>query len=54
MERLESPYPRIVLAAWLGSLQWLVVRYERRTESFLGLVRLGRLVVILGRLIRHL
>ena len=38
------------LFAWLGNHRRLVVRYERRAESYLGLVRLGCVVILLGYL----
>ncbi len=36
------------LFAWLGSFRRLVVRYERRVENYLGLVRLGCIVILLS------
>jgi transposase len=35
------------LFAWLGNFRRLVVRYERRVENYLGLVRLGCIVILL-------
>ncbi len=35
------------LFAWLGNFRRLVVRYERRMENYLGLVRLGCTVILL-------
>jgi transposase len=35
------------LFAWLGNFRRLVVRYERRMENYLGLVRLGCIVILL-------
>ncbi len=35
------------LFAWLGNFRGLVVRYERRVENYLGLVRLGCIVILL-------
>ena len=42
------------LFAWPGNFRRLVVRYERRTENFSGFVRLGCIVIVLGRLLRYL
>ena len=30
-----------------GNFGWLVVRYERRVENYLGFVRLGCMVILL-------
>ena len=35
------------LFAWLGNFRRLVVRYARRMENYLGLVRLGCIVILL-------
>lgn len=35
------------LFAWLGNFRRLVVRYERRVENYLGLVRLGCIIILL-------
>jgi transposase len=35
------------LFAWLGNFRRLVVRYERKVENYLGLVRLGCIVILL-------
>ena len=35
------------LFAWLGNFRRLVVRYERKVKNFLGLVRLGCIVILL-------
>ncbi len=35
------------LFAWLGNFRRLVIRYERRTENYLGFVRLGCIVILL-------
>ena len=35
------------LFAWLGNFRRLVVRYERRVENYLGLLRLGCIVILL-------
>jgi transposase len=35
------------LFAWLDNCRRLVVRYERRVENYLGLVRLGCIVILL-------
>ena len=35
------------LFAWLGNFRRLVVRYERRAENYLGLVRVGCIVILL-------
>ena len=35
------------LFAWLGNFCRLVVRYERRAETYLGFVKLGCLVILL-------
>jgi transposase len=35
------------LFAWLSNFRRLVVRYERRSENFLGFVHLGCLVILL-------
>ena len=38
------------LFAWLGNFRRLVVRYERKVENYLGLVRLGCIVILLSYL----
>ena len=38
------------LFAWLSNFRRLVIRYERRVENYLGLVKLGCIVILL----RHL
>ena len=35
------------LFAWLGNFRRLVVRYERKVENYLGLVRRGYIVILL-------
>ena len=35
------------LFAWLHNFRRLVVRYERRAENYLGLVKLGCIVILL-------
>ena len=35
------------LFAWLSNIRRLVVRYERRVENYLGLVRLGCILILL-------
>jgi transposase len=35
------------LFAWLGNFRRLVARYERKAENYLGLVRLGCIVILL-------
>jgi transposase len=35
------------LFAWLSNFRGLVVRYERRVENYLGLVKLGCIVILL-------
>ena len=35
------------LFAWLGNFRRLVARYERKVENYLGLVRLGCIVILL-------
>jgi transposase len=35
------------LFAWLSNFRRLVVRYERKVENYLGLVRLGCIVILL-------
>ena len=42
--KIERPF------AWLDNFRRLVVRYERRVENYLGLVRLGCIVILLGYL----
>ncbi len=37
------------LFAWLGNFGRLVVRYENKVNNFWGFVKLGCIVILLGR-----
>jgi transposase len=39
------------LFAWLGNFRRLVVSYERSADNFLGSVRLGCMIILLGRML---
>ncbi len=50
LRRYEKRWKIERLFAWLGNFRLLVVRYERRAENYLGFVRLGCIVTLLGYL----
>jgi transposase len=49
LRRCKRRWKIVWLFAWLGNLRRLVVRYECRTDNFLGFVNLGCIVILLGR-----